>query len=610
MNNKNLTESDFQRQQELPRKAVFQQIFSGNLLKDQFYPQKQKTRSNYQFIIILNLIAFVLAVFGGFWVYHIFKIQEIQLLEGEGAVKTLELSILQQLDEKRQDEFLQKEQELKLLKQALDESQKKIEESKNNIKVEAEKEFDKKRETLQQQITIELQGKSAQEQAVIRARYERQLQQLKEELDNVIQIKYKNLDETFQKEQGQTIQETSKIQNEIEKVQVQLQESQQRIQSIVYTNESTIASSIATKSRSEDIAKIFLNIQTALQKNEYRQAEDRIKSIKNIYKKKIIADDLSMQDKVDLFLVGILETYVTNMTQLSNLSTELLTLQSNHLLLSNNNQNFLSIAKKTKKEMNEIQMEIDRLKMSNDILLDFKMKILAKNDNNSNLYAGLIERIQILVRDLNKGKEDQFDEQIILIKEKEPAIIELLSSYSNYQILIDTKKSQKLFTQTEKLFNNKNYQKALEGYQSIVRLYPKSQKMDVVLNHMYLSMKNLLGNTNFVMMDSLVTTKLQREQRSIIEKDKQVLTYSQIVYLQNPEGYVFDIIDNEALVLLIPGSKLKNKEKIQFLRVINDEVMQLHYISDGIVIKLEGNIVYISKFKSSRIKIGDLIYLK
>ncbi|MGL4394674.1 MAG: hypothetical protein ACRCS8_05565 [Brevinema sp.] len=584
--------SGFTREQELPRNAVFQQMFSENSMKDQFYPQKQKTRSNYRFIVLLNLIAFALALVGGISVYYIFKSQEIQLLEGEGAVKTLELSILQQLDEKRQDEFNQKEAELEKLRQALAESEKGLAQTKNNIKAEAEREFIKQKDSFEQALASELRGKSEQEQAEIRARYEAQLKKLEDELNTKIQSEYKRVDDSFQKENSRALEQRKRIQEEVEKAKLQREQSQQKIQAIAQTNLTPAPLPAISRSKNDDVAKIFLAIQVAMQRQDFKRVGDRLTDIKNFYKIPN-ATESPIQAKVDLFIVDVLEDYVTNTTKLSNLSIELQTLQSNNSALSN-------------QEMLKIKEEIDRLKLSNDVLLEFKMQILSNNDGVTASYTTLIEQIQNLTMQLDKGKSEQFDQQMAILKEKEPLITELLSSYSNYQIALDTQESEGIFTQAERAFKAKNYQKAVESYQSIIRLHPKTEKMETVLDHLYQSMKGLFENTNFTVVDTPVANQLQTERAA----QQEPLTQSEIAYFQNPEGYVFDIVDNEVIVILVPGSKLKSKIKVQFVRMVNEGLMQLHYIADGSVTKIQANVVYISLSQNSRVRIGDLIYLK
>ncbi|MGL4562979.1 MAG: hypothetical protein ACRCVW_03895 [Brevinema sp.] len=606
MNTKNVSESILPPEKESPRNVIFQEIFSENFSKKFLYNQKQKTQSNYLFIILLNLVAFILALFGCVWVYHVFKTEEIRLIEGHTAVKTLEISVLEQLNQKREKDIQCIETELQQVKVALEEAEKKLAQTKKNIKSEAEQQFALKKSALETKLTQELQGKNIQEQALIRAKYQEEIDKIEKELNYFIQTQYKNLDDIFTKEQQTNQQQIMILQKDIEKQKLQLKASEKQIQTIIYTNQVIFSNElIFDNPKRNNINKLFLSIQTLLQNSNFPAVNKQLKKIKLEYDNDKNQRDLPIQDKVDLFIITILEEYVTNMVQLSNLSTQLSFLQTS-------NTNMSVDAKKlaeNRKEIKEIYAKIDRLQKSNDILLNFQKNVNKNQQNFPDIYQNLMMQIQSLVVELNKGSKDEVNQQIKLLHKKEPIMKELLESYSNYQFIDDTEKSEKLFNKAEKLFGREDYDKALDIYQSIIRLYPKTKKLNVVLEHMYVSMKQMFQNTNFIIADSLSPTKLQLQSLHLQENIVRKPILREIIYLQNPEGYVLDITKNNILVYLLPNSKIKNKSDIQFFRIINDDGLQFHNISDGEVNKIDGNIAYISQ-KNIQVKIGDLIYLK
>ncbi|MGL4561166.1 MAG: hypothetical protein ACRCV0_02600, partial [Brevinema sp.] len=451
-----------------------------------------------------------------------------------------------------------------------------------------------------------LQGKNIQEQALIHAKCQEEINKIEKELDYFIQTQYKNLDDIFTKEQQINQQQIMTLQKNVEKQKLQLKASEKQIQTIIYTNQIISSNELMfDNSKRNNINKLFLSIQTLLQNSDFQAINKQLKKIKLEYDKDKNQSDLPIQGKVDLFIMTILEEYITNMMQLSNLSTQLSFWQTN-------NTNMSIDAKKlteNRKEIKEIYAEIDRLQKSNDILLNFQKSVNKNQQNLPDIYQNLMMQIQFLVVELNKGSRDEVNQQIKLLQKKEPIMKELLESYSNYQFINDTEKSEKLFNKAEKLFGREDYDKALDIYQSIIRLYPKTEKLNVVLEHMYVSMKQMFQNTNFIIADSLSPTKLQLQSLHLQENIVRKPILREIIYLQNPEGYVLDITKNNILVYLLPNSKIKNKSDIQFFRIINDDGLQFHNISESKVNKIDGNIAYISQ-KNIQVKIGDLIYLK
>ncbi len=169
---------------EFNKQEILTQIEDELLTKSQpTHEIRQKTKSNFRFVVVLDLIALLLAVAGVFIVYTVFREQQIRLVSGQQGVKVLESTLLEEINKQHARDLALKEQELEEVRSRLRDLENNYADELRRINRDAEARLQAERATLEEEITGQLIGKSEAEQAEIRRQYEERIRSLERNVE-------------------------------------------------------------------------------------------------------------------------------------------------------------------------------------------------------------------------------------------------------------------------------------------------------------------------------------------------------------------------------------------------------------------------------------------
>ena len=169
---------------ELNKQEIFHQIDREILSqKKNRFSVFQKTRSNYKFIVYLDLIACLVAMAGVIVVYNIFREQQIRLVSGQSGVKVLEITLIEEIYKQYEQDFILKELEVQALRKELENMEQVFSDALLKINEDAQQKFETERALLEVELLFELTGKKKGEQDNLRRKYDQKIRSLRKEID-------------------------------------------------------------------------------------------------------------------------------------------------------------------------------------------------------------------------------------------------------------------------------------------------------------------------------------------------------------------------------------------------------------------------------------------
>jgi len=566
---------------ELDKQTIFEQIDSellNNNSDNSFYRLLQWTKSNYNFVVLLDLCAIMTALVGGIVLYNIFREQSIKLVIGQSAVRSLELTLLEQLDKQREIDLKTTELELIQTKESLLKAEKDLERVKDQYKKESLKELARQQNILEQKILKELQGKSELEQKAIQERFQLEKTKIKQDIEQKRLGKERLYETQYQKLKLEKEKTEEELNTALIKAQKQATQSKTKLLKKVEEENNNFASIVETKNFTTkdslinyEITTIFNKVQNNLNNKNYPLVETELKKIENIYQKTPHSDIYIVKKKNDLFIISLIREYITNNLHLSNLNNKV----NSH-----------------EETLNNLQKSITN-NSSPSLIQNLRKLIVQLEDSNPNIR--------------------QITRKIQNLKSSDPIIIEFLNSYINYQKKSNDPKVLQLLKIANKNIKKENYRIAVENYQTILRLYPETSKRVQVLQGYYDTIKLELQKNQVLVSHNKNTnpnipTVLQQKALNILKNPRYNIPDSKIIYMNSPDGYIIDIINDIAIITLTSNLATKKGTLFNIFRISTMNIIEMDQIGSlKVSKKVSGDTAH--AHIDNNVRIGDLVYL-
>lgn len=573
---------------ELNKQEIFHQIDREILSKkNNEFSIMQKTRSNYKFVLYLDLIACLIAIFGAIVVYNVFKEQQVRLVSGQSGVKVLETTLIEEINKQYEQNLLLKELELQELRSKLEN----IELEFSNVLLKIQKESQQKLEIekalLQKELLSKLSGKNQLEQDVLRQEYNQKLELIKQNID-LSKIENENIEKKKFEQFQKNLQQQDELQRQLDEVKEKLEFSKEKLEIIVTKQpqldiETTYKDDESQKLE-QKISKYFINIQQNILEKKYTQAEILLNNIEKIYENELPLQYLKNRKKVDLYFISL-------------------------------NREFIQKDKESMELNKKLDIQSDQLK-----LLEQKF-ITPKNIDNTKDSQIIIDKINFFIEKIsnNKVSKKEIQQYIKNINKELPEVTNFAYKYVEFTQNVDHDKINKAIQNADELVLKKDYSTAISAYQQILRVYLFNNSRDSVVDKLYKTIILQLENSNN---KTLVANNIMQDEtptnipKNVNEKIKKVLNNVEfitpeykIIYMRNPDGYVLNILDeNHVLVILTAGKRVFQNQQLKVYRVSGQDIFKMDKIGFINVLKLGGDVIQTSNINSD-LRIGDLIYI-
>ncbi len=573
---------------ELNKQEIFHQIDREILSKkNNEFSIMQKTRSNYKFVLYLDLIACLIAIFGAIVVYNVFKEQQVRLVSGQSGVKVLETTLIEEINKQYEQNLLLKELELQELRSKLEN----IELEFSNVLLKIQKESQQKLEIekalLQKELLSKLSGKNQLEQDVLRQEYNQKLELIKQNID-LSKIENENIEKKKFEQFQKNLQQQDELQRQLDEVKEKLEFSKEKLEIIVTKQpqldiETTYKDDESQKLE-QKISKYFINIQQNILEKKYTQAEILLNNIEKIYENELPLQYLKNRKKVDLYFISL-------------------------------NREFIQKDQESMELNKKLDMQSDQLK-----LLEQKF-ITPKNIDNTKDSQIIIDKINFFIEKIsnNKVSKKEIQQYIKNINKELPEVTNFAYKYVEFAQNVDHDKINKAIQNADELVLKKDYSTAISAYQQILRVYLFNNARDSVVDKLYKTIILQLENSNN---KTLVANNIMQDEtptnipKNVNEKIKKVLNNVEfitpeykIIYMRNPDGYVLNILDeNHVLVILTAGKRVFQNQQLKVYRVSGQDIFKMDKIGFINVLKLGGDVIQTSNINSD-LRIGDLIYI-
>ena len=573
---------------ELNKQEIFHQIDREILSKkNNEFSIMQKTRSNYKFVLYLDLIACLIAIFGAIVVYNVFKEQQVRLVSGQSGVKVLETTLIEEINKQYEQNLLLKELELQELRSKLEN----IELEFSNVLLKIQKESQQKLEIekalLQKELLSKLSGKNQLEQDVLRQEYNQKLELIKQNID-LSKIENENIEKKKFEQFQKNLQQQDELQRQLDEVKEKLEFSKEKLEIIVTKQpqldiETTYKDDESQKLE-QKISKYFINIQQNILEKKYTQAEILLNNIEKIYENELPLQYLKNRKKVDLYFISL-------------------------------NREFIQKDKESMELNKKLDIQSDQLK-----LLEQKF-ITPKNIDNTKDSQIIIDKINFFIEKIsnNKVSKKEIQQYIKNINKELPEVTNFAYKYVEFTQNVDHDKINKAIQNADELVLKKDYSTAISAYQQTLRVYLFNNSRDSVVDKLYKTIILQLENSNN---KTLVANNIMQDKtptnipKNVNEKIKKVLNNVEfitpeykIIYMRNPDGYVLNILDeNHVLVILTAGKRVFQNQQLKVYRVSGQDIFKMDKIGFINVLKLGGDVIQTSNINSD-LRIGDLIYI-
>ena len=437
---------------ELNKQEIFHQIDREILSqKKNRFSVFQKTRSNYKFIVYLDLIACLVAMAGVIVVYNIFREQQIRLVSGQSGVKVLEITLIEEIYKQYEQDFILKELEVQALRKELENMEQVFSDALLKINEDAQQKFETERALLEVELLFELTGKKKGEQDNLRRKYDQKIRSLRKEIDET-----KLETEKLEREKFERLQQEKTTQGQIkqEELQRQLKEAQQKFETSkekleimkieqpeVVVDSTLLSNTMRQIQRIEQkISDEFIVVEQNISEKQYIQAEKVLDNIESMYADGLPDEYSETRKKADLSLIALNREFI-NKNKETTVLNQKIDVQSNQiealeLGISNirGDKDSQEIAEKmrvfiTKVSNNrvsrrELQNQINSINKDLPEAMDFAYKYVEfdQNDNNANIPKNLDEKMQ---RILNGVEKTPLERKIIYMKNPDGFILDV-----------------------------------------------------------------------------------------------------------------------------------------------------------------------------------------
>ena len=544
------------------RQDIYSQIDKDILgHKQSKFKIKQKTRSNYKFVVVLDLIAVFFAMMGSTLVYTIFKEQQIQLVTGQDAIEVLESTLLEQLNLQYSIDMLAKEQEIALLKMQLTTFTDDFEGMQQQIEIEVQLKYAEEKMRLEKQLAEDLQGKVAEEREAILREFANRIASLDQGSLEEREERLRDLNVEYQ--ESLRAQESQLIDLQVEMKQIANKQvvNTRKAEMVALTNTNYInLSSVKYKELVEfdtKIADLFKDVRTGLERTNYQNIGTPLKEIETLYD----GQTSTKRKEMDLYLLNLVHDY-TNVAE----------------------QNKVLERKVAQSSANGTDLEMKKLV---EELNTFSDMVVSKRR------VGVLEK------------------QVGTINDRLPELLDFVDNYDAYRFSDDIIKVEELREKAREHIEAKRYDKGISEYQDILTFYPGVQQKEVVRElYAAVTLKLQGGENTFVEIEeNIAQQELIRDVAEILKGPDLEKPNYKIVYMKNPDGYIVDIIGNEVLIYLIPGKVVAKNQDLYTYRVVSDESFRMDSVAT-LTSAAKGAGTIKAEKKWHDLKIGDLIYLK
>lgn len=441
---------------ELNKQEIFHQIDHDILSqKKNKFSIVQKTKSNYKFIVYLDLIACLIAMMGVIVVYGVFREQQIRLVSGQKGVKVLESTLIGEINEQYEQDLLDKEIELQALRDKLASIEQGFSDTLLKINREAAQEFETEKALLEIELLFKNEGKNQAEQAALRREYDQRIESLRQSVDNV-KLENERLEkEKFEQAQQWQLTEDRQKQEELTaqliKARENLESSKEKLEIIRVLEPKTVVESTdlsdTVQKIEQKVSDNFIIIQQNILEKEYIQAEKALKNIEDIYKGEIPNTYPKNRKEADLYLISLNREFIKK-DQKEIVLNKQLDIQNNQIIAlkqgvedSKNNEdskdskNLKEIAKKMKNfitkvsnnriSRKELQQQIDSISKELPESIDFAYKYVefSQNKNSINIPKNVDTKIQKI---LDKDEPLSSEYRIVYLKNPEGFVLDIL----------------------------------------------------------------------------------------------------------------------------------------------------------------------------------------
>lgn len=549
------------------KQEIFRQI-DQELLSQKIHNHSivQRTRSNYRFIILVDLIALFSALVGVYFVYNIFKEQQIKLVSGRQGVKVLESTLLEEINKQYVLDLAKKEAELQNVKTRLSELETTLSNTLSQLQLEAELELEKQRKIMEQEIANQLLGKNTAEQEKIKQEYQNRILKIEQQIQERQQLQIQQEQERYNRmrdEENQKI-ETLNLEQQIQEAQNKIKQSQQELAEA--KNQTPVSPQILTNIVKVDkidhaISLLFLDVQHMLQNKQYDQVDPILNKIKNTYENS--SNYLNIErKKADLYILTILQKYIQMTKNIS--------------------------------ELNSNQQQ----------LIDNLQKQLAEQKENINDSSFMVSRNQLkkFISLISNNNIIEIRRQIQKFERNIPELIEFSQYYVAQMKQHGAPNIESLIKQADKFIQQKDYQKGIDVYQKILRIYSLDPRTEVVVQKLYDAITLKLQSKKSSDSASKIPSTISGSIQKILNNEKQ------IVYLKQPQGYIADIIDKDTvLVLLLSPYRVNARQKLEVFRFNTNYELKK---TGELRVRKSQKDTFQLVLKNHQMKLGDFLYIK
>ena len=445
---------------ELNKQEIFHQIDHDILSqKKNKFSIVQKTRSNYKFVVYLDLIACLFALVGIIVVYSVFREQQIRLVSGQKGVKVLETTLISEINKQYEQDLLDKELELQILRDKLSALELGLSDALVQINEEAQQKFKNEKELLEIEFLFKNEGKNKAEQAALRREYDEKIDLLKQSITTT-KLENERLEkEKFeQMQQGQLTedqQEQATLIAELVKAQENLENSKEKLRTIQVSQPQALEELKTVSNTMQEMQKIeqkieqkiannFVVIQQNILEKQYAQAEQALRNVEGIYENETPNTYPETRKKTDLYFISLNREFIKKDQKTEVLSRQV-DMQNNQIealkqgiiesKTSNNSENLKEIAKKMRDfvakfsnnriSREELQQKINDIsdKLPESVDYAYKYIEFVQNKNSVNIPKNVDEETRKI---LNKNEEFSPEYKIVYLKNPEGFILDIL----------------------------------------------------------------------------------------------------------------------------------------------------------------------------------------
>ena len=423
---------------ELNKQDIFHQIDREILSqKKNKFSIVQKTRSNYKFVVYLDIIACLIAMIGVIFVYSIFKEQQVRLVSGQSGVKVLETTLLEEINKQYEQDLLKKELEIESLRSEL----KNIEQNFSNallaIDKKAQQKFENEKALLEAELMREIEGKNKTEQESLRREYTQNLELIKQNIDNE-KMENKKLENEKIEQLRQEQQKQEQLQLQLRDTKEKLEISREKLKKVQVeqpqeNKESALLSNAIKQMQQieKSVSEKFIIVQQNILGRKYTQAETVLESIEKIYEGRMPNMYLETRKNADLYFISLNREFIKKDEDMAILSNRIEVLGQEKpntislLQVTEEMREFVIKASNNKTSSKNLQRQINSITKELPDVTDFAYEYVefVQNENRANIPKNVEEKMQKL---LNKTEQLSQEYKVVYMKNPDGFVLDIL----------------------------------------------------------------------------------------------------------------------------------------------------------------------------------------